>query len=115
MAADFFVVATITYRLLFVLVILAHDRWRVVHVAVTNAYAERVIGSSRRECLDHVVVMTEAGLRGIVAQYLAYYHHAPTHLALNKDAPVPRRVTAHGIVAIRSSAGSIIDTDRRAA
>jgi len=55
-----------------------------------NAYAERVIGSIRRECTDQVVVMTEGGLRRILVQYLEYYHHSRTHLALNKDAPVPR-------------------------
>jgi putative transposase len=42
----------------------------------------------------HVIVMTEAGLRRILAEYFAYYHHARTHLALNKDGPVSRPVTA---------------------
>ena len=119
MAADLFVVPSVTFRLLFVLIILAHDRRRILHVAVTkhptaawtaqqlrntlsehdapryllhdrdsvfanvattiagmnmqirtaprslwqNAYAERVIGSIRRECLDHVIVVNAAGLR----------------------------------------------------
>jgi hypothetical protein len=55
--------------------------------------------------------MTETGLRRILAQYLAQYHHSRTHLALNKDAPVSRPVTAQDRSSrFRSSAGSIIDT-----
>ena len=75
-----------------------------------------MIGSIRRECLDHVIVMTEAGLRRIVAQYLAYYHHSRTHLALKKDAPVSRPVTAQGpIVTIPLVGGLHHRYDRRAA
>jgi transposase InsO family protein len=130
-AADFFVVPAVTYRLLFVLVILAHHRRRIVHVAVTahptaawtaqqlreafpedaaprylvhdrdhafaalagtangmgieeihtaprspwqNAYAERVIGSIRRECLDHVIVLNEVGLSRAAAKWPARAH-----------------------------------------
>ncbi len=51
---------------------------------------ERVIGTLRSECLDHVVVLGEAHLRRIVRSYVGYYHRARTHLALNKDAPEPR-------------------------
>ena len=148
-ATDFFVVPTVTYRLLFVLVMLAHDRRRVVHVAVTehptsawtaqqlrnafpdntcpsyllhdrdavfagvagtiaamhiqdvvtvprspwqNAYVERFIGSIRRECLDHVIVLTPSGLQRVVTDYVAYYMRSRTHLALDKDAATPRRV-----------------------
>jgi putative transposase len=129
MAADLFVVPTVTFRLLFVLIILAHDR-RIVDVAVTehptaawtaqqlrnafseneapryllhdcdsvfadvattivgmnmqavrtaprspwqNAYAERVIGSIRRECLDHVIAINETGLRRVLIRYITYY------------------------------------------
>jgi putative transposase len=160
MAADFFVVPTATYRLLFVLVILAHDRRRVVHVAVTdhptaawtaqqlrnafpnedspsyllhdrdgafaglagtlaamqihdvvtaprspwqNAYVERFIGSIRRECLDHVIVLSAAGLQRIANAYVAYYTRSRTHLSLEKDSPTPRPVmppTAGRVVAI---------------
>jgi transposase InsO family protein len=57
-----------------------------------NAYAERVIGSIRRECLDHVVVMGERHLLGILAEYVAYYNDTRTHLSLAKDAPEPRSV-----------------------
>ena len=48
---------------------------------------ERVIGSMRRECLDHMIVLNEPHLRGILRVYLAYYHRIRTHLALAKDAP----------------------------
>jgi putative transposase len=57
-----------------------------------NAYAERVIGSIRRECLDHVVVIGERHLRGILSQYVDYYNGTRTHLSLAKDAPDPRSV-----------------------
>jgi putative transposase len=57
-----------------------------------NPYAERLIGSIRRDCLDHVVVFGEQHLRRILTGYCAYYHGARTHLSLAKDAPTPRRV-----------------------
>jgi transposase InsO family protein len=174
-AADFFVVPTVTYRLLFVLVILAHHRRRIVHVAVTahptaawtaqqlreafpddaaprylvhdrdnafaalavtangmgieeihtaprspwqNAYAERVIGSIRRECLDHVIVTNETGLSRILTQYLAYYHQWRTHLSLAKDSPQPRTIAPPAlghIVATRQVGGLHHRYDRRAA
>jgi transposase InsO family protein len=57
-----------------------------------NAYAERVIGSIRRECLDHVVVIGERHLRRILSEYVDYYNRARTHLSLTKDAPAPRSV-----------------------
>lgn len=148
-AADFFVVPTATCRLLFVLVILAHERRRIVHIAVTdhpsaawtvqqlreafpwsdlprylvhdrdtafyawattaaamgidevitsvrspwqNAYAERLIGSIRRECLDHVIIGNARGLRCVLHAYVEYYSRARTHLSLNKDAPISRAV-----------------------
>src|SRR5262249_47013878 len=50
-----------------------------------NAYAERVIGSIRRECLDHVVVIGERHLRGILSTYVGYYNGTRTHLSLAKD------------------------------
>jgi putative transposase len=175
MAADFFIVPTATYRLLFVLVILAHERRRVVHVAVTahptaawtaqqlreafprddvprylirdrdsafaeigatatgmgihdvltaprspwqNAFAERVIGSIRRECLDHVIVVNETGLARILSRYLAYYHHSRTHLSLDKDSPKRRPVARPAIgpvVAIPQVGGLHHRYDRRAA
>ena len=57
-----------------------------------NAYAERVIGSIRRECLDHVVVIGERHLREILSKYVDYYNGTRTHLSLAKDAPEPRGV-----------------------
>ena len=60
-----------------------------------NPYVERLIGSIRRECLDHVIVFNEAHLRRTLGGYLTYYHEARTHLSLSKDAPTPRR--AQGI------------------
>jgi Integrase core domain len=55
-----------------------------------NPFVERLIGSIRRECLDHVIVLGERHLRGILASYFAYYHGSRTHLSLVKDAPDPR-------------------------
>ena len=55
-----------------------------------NAYLERLIGSIRRECLDHVIVLGEDHLRRILRSYFAYYHRSRTHLSLCKDAPEPR-------------------------
>jgi hypothetical protein len=149
-ALDFFTVPTAGLRVLFVLVVLAHDRRRVVHFNVTehptaawtaqqiveafpddsapayllrdrdsvygerfrqrmkgmrigevvtaphspwqNPFAERLIGSVRRECLEHVVVLGERHLRRILTTYFAYYHRARTHLALDKDAPDGRPI-----------------------
>jgi putative transposase len=174
-AADFFVVPTVTYRLLFVLVILAHRRRGVVHVGVTahptaawtaqqlreafpedaaprylihdrdhafaalaatasgmgieelrtaprspwqNAYAERLIGSIRRECLDHLIVANEMGLSRVLTRYLAYYHQSRTHLSLAKDSPHPRPImppTLGRVVAIPQVGGLHHRYDRRAA
>src|SRR5271168_2553258 len=61
-----------------------------------NGHAERLIGSIRRECLDHVVVLGERHLRHILLSYMQYYNGARTHLSLNKDAPIPRAVQAVG-------------------
>ena len=57
-----------------------------------NPFAERLIGSIRRDCLDHVIVLSERHLRNILTAYFAYYHHTRTHLALTKDAPDGRPV-----------------------
>ena len=173
--ADFFVVPTVTYRLLFVLIILAHERRRIVHVAVTdhptaawtaqqlrnafpedqapryllhdrdavftdvvstigamqihevvtaprspwpwqNAYVERLIGSIRRECLDHVIVLSVAGLQRVLADYVAYYMNTRTHLSLGKDAPASRPATplsAGPIVEIPQVNGCITATTAR--
>ncbi|HJZ73341.1 MAG TPA: integrase core domain-containing protein [Vicinamibacterales bacterium] len=174
-AADFFVVPTATCRLLFLPVILAHERRRVVHVAVTdhptaawtaqqfreafpwndaprylvrdrdsafyewtttaaaigieevltaprspwqNAYAERLIGSIRRECLDHIIVANARGLRRVLHAYVEYYLKSRTHLSLAKDAPVSRSVAPSEdgrIVAIPQVGGLHRRYERRAA
>src|SRR5258707_1999315 len=57
-----------------------------------NGHAERLIGSIRRECLDHIVVFGEAHLRWILAAYTGYYKELRTHLSLGKDSPVHRPV-----------------------
>jgi len=147
---DFFTVPTLTGRVFFVLVLLAHHRRRIVHVNVTahptadwtaqqvvsafpedtaptwmlrdrdaiygvsdqrrvaslgvtevisspsspwqNPYVERLIGSMRRECLDHVIVLSERHLRRVLTRYLSYYHRSRTHLSLDKDTPTIRRI-----------------------
>jgi transposase InsO family protein len=73
-----------------------------------NAYVERVIGSIRRECLDHVIVMNATGLQRILRDYIAYYMRSRIDLALDKDTPRPRPVTppsAGRIVAIPEVGG----------
>ena len=57
-----------------------------------NAYVERLIGSIRRECLDHLIVVNESSLRRILSSYFEYYQRSRTHLALGKDAPESRAV-----------------------
>jgi len=147
---DFFTVPIAGWRVLFVLVVLGHQRGRVLHFNVTEhptacwtaqqivdafpyesapsyllrdrdhvygeqfrhrvkgmqieevltaprspwqyPFAERLIGSVRRECLDHVVVLSERHLRCILTAYFAYYHGARTHLSLDKDAPDGRPI-----------------------
>ncbi len=63
----------------------AHSPWQ-------NPFAERLIGSIRRECLNHVLVLGERHLRRTLTRYFAYYHRARTHLSLDKDAPDGRPV-----------------------
>ena len=57
-----------------------------------NPYVERLIGSIRRECLDHVIVWNTKSLRGTLKEYFSYYERSRTHLALAKDTPEPRTV-----------------------
>ena len=57
-----------------------------------NPYTERVIGSIRRECLNHMIILGERHLKHVLSSYLAYYHGARTHLSLAKDAPDGREV-----------------------
>jgi putative transposase len=158
-ALGFFVVPTVTYKVLFVLLILAHERRRVVHVNITehptalgtaqqvaeafpwdeasryllrdldwiygasfrqrvqhmgikevliaprspwqNPYVERLIGSIRRECLDHVIVLHERHLRRLLTEYFCYDHHWRTHRVLAMDCPQPRLLQRPEIGLIR--------------
>ena len=61
-----------------------------------NGFVERLIGSIRRECLDHVVVFGERHLRHVLLSYMNYYNEMRTHLSMAKDAPVPRAVERVG-------------------
>jgi putative transposase len=149
-SVDFFTVPTIRFQVLYVFLILAHDRRRIVHFNVTahptadwtaqqlreafpfeqipkyllrdrdsifggefrkdvkamgikevlsaprspwqRAFVERVIGTLRRECLDHVIVFNEASLYRHIKSFLSYYHESRTHLSLGKDPPEARPV-----------------------
>src|ERR1700722_2800595 len=73
-----------------------------------NAYVERIIGSIRRECLDHMIVFGEAHLRRILRGYAAYYYNVSrTHRSLNKDAPLHRAVERLGAVVSRPVLGGL--------
>jgi putative transposase len=157
-SVDFFVVPTVGFKLLFVFLVLAHERRRVIHFNVTEhptaewtatqlpqafpwnsapryllrdrdctygdafrrqvadlhitevltapgspwqtPYVERLIGSIRRECLDHIIVINESSLRRTLKSFFAYYHNSRCHLALDKDSPETREVQppSRGIV-----------------
>jgi len=74
-----------------------------------NPYVERVIGSIRRECLDHVIVFDERHLRRIMREYIDYYHQDRTHLGLGKDCPEHRDVEPpdRGVVRCRPILGGL--------
>jgi hypothetical protein len=63
-----------------------------------NGFAERLIGSIRRECLDHTIVFSEAHLRRILKSYAGYYNSVRTHRSLHKDAPISRPIHQTGII-----------------
>src|SRR2546427_1280655 len=63
-----------------------------------NPYAERLIGTLRRECLDHVLIVGERHLRRMLASYSSYYNESRTHLALEKDAPLRRAIQRYGAI-----------------
>ena len=119
----FFVVPTATFHLLFGFIVLHHERRQIVHFGVTanptmawvaqqireafpwgtaprspwqNPYVERLIGSVRRECLDHSIILNERHLRRILGSYLDYYHGSRTHLSIGKDTPDGRPVQPAG-------------------
>ncbi len=70
-----------------------------------NPYAERVIGSIRRECLDHMVILGELHLKRILTSYAEYYHSVRTHLSLEKDTP-------HGRLIQSPEQGKIVELKR---
>ena len=83
-----------------------------------NAYAERFIGSARRECLDHVIVFSAKGLQRLMNVYCDYYERSRTHLSPTKDAPIPRAIAAATegrVVAIPQVGGLHHRYERRAA
>jgi transposase InsO family protein len=72
-----------------------------------NGYAERLIGTIRRECVDHLIVFGEAHLRRILREYAAYYNGSRTHRALNQDVPVHRPVQSIGAITSRPVLGGL--------
>lgn len=72
-----------------------------------NCYVERIIGSIRRECLDHIIVWNEAHLRRVLNAYVAYYNASRTHLGLDKDAPNCRPVESRGAIISASFLGGL--------
>jgi len=92
------------------------DIWTAPRCPWQNGFVERVIGSIRRECLDHLTVFNEAGLQRILRQYIDYYHASRTHLGLDKDTPLARPVTTSGAVIATPQLGGLHHRyDRRAA
>jgi transposase InsO family protein len=72
-----------------------------------NGFAERLIGSIRRECLDHIVVLGETHLRRILRSYACYYNKIRTHRSLDKDAPVSRPVQRIGSIKSQAILGGL--------
>src|SRR6185312_10662319 len=72
-----------------------------------NAYAERLIGSIRRECIDHIVVFGECHLRHVLLSYMSYYNGTRTHLSLNKDVPKSRAAETAGRILCRTILGGL--------
>jgi hypothetical protein len=76
-------------------------------------YAERLIGTIRRECIDHLIVFGEAHLRRILREYASYYNGLRTHRALNQDAPIHRTVQTIGTITSRPIFGGLHHQYRR--
>ena len=72
-----------------------------------NGYAERVIGTIRRECLDHIIVVNETHLRRVMSAYVQYYNRTRTHRSLAKDAPMGRPIERLGAIAARPILGGL--------
>jgi transposase InsO family protein len=83
------------------------DRPTAARLPWQNGYAGRLIGSTRRDCLDHVVLFGEQHLRHLLESYQRYYNEARTHLSLSKDAPVSRAVQAVGRIIAKPSLGGL--------
>jgi transposase InsO family protein len=66
-----------------------------------NCYVERLIGTIRRDCLDHILILGEAHLRRVLSVYSRYYNRTRTHLGLGKDAPFGRAVQGSGTIIAR--------------
>ena len=77
----------------------ALDRNSLVSAQASKGFAERLIGSIRRECVDHIVILGEAHLRRILTKYAAYYNELRTHRSLGKDAPIHRAIQHVGRIA----------------
>ena len=72
-----------------------------------NGYLERLIGSIRRECTDHLIVFSEAHLRRILTKYASYYNEVRTHIALRKDAPYTRPIERFGDIVAHPILGGL--------
>ena len=75
-----------------------------------NGFAERLIGSIRRECVDHIIVLGEMHLRRVLKSYADYYNSVRTHRSLNKDAPVIRQIQRIGVSNHAPSLADLITT-----
>jgi hypothetical protein len=75
--------------------------------AFENAFAERMIGAIRRECVDHIIVLGEVHLRRILQCYAHYYNNLRTHRSLDKDAPVSRPVQRTGSITSHAIVGGL--------
>ena len=80
-----------------------------------RAYVERVIGSIRRECLDHVIVLSEESLRRTLRSYFSYYHRSRLHLSLERDSPESRPVQSIGRIVAFPEVGGLHHRYERAA
>ena len=78
-----------------------------------NGFAERLIGSIRRECTDHVVALGEGHLRKVLRSYARYYNESRTHRSLNKDAPIHRAIESLGAIISRPVLGGLHHQYRR--
>jgi putative transposase len=72
-----------------------------------NAYAERLIGSIRRECLDHFIILNARHLKRTLTAYFCYYHRSRTHLGLGKQCPVERLVMDQGAIVEKAELGGL--------